>query len=146
MPYTSKLSSLSIGNKIIDAEHRALNGIVDDLTQMIMFNHDVAVKVSFNLLYDRLRDYSAKEAELARAVNFAFATHHQAHQHLLQQIRMIQDRLENQKGFRSQLERKNCIEALKACLLQHISVESKEIKKVLDTYPYDFNPVSSRPV
>jgi hemerythrin-like metal-binding protein len=140
MPYTSKLSSLSVGNKMIDSEHRALNVVLDELTHMIMINHDVATKVSFQMLRERLRQYFVREASCASAVNFDFAAHQRTHENLLQDIRIIEERLANQKGVRSLQERKHCVEALKALLPRHIKVDSMSFKKALADYPYDFDP------
>lgn len=114
--------------------------MVDELTHMIMINHEVAINVSFDMLYERLHFYFAKEAAIASAVSFDFAAHQEAHGQLFESVQFIRERLNNQKGTRSLQERKHCIDALKAILPHHVKVDSLSFRKALADYPYDFDP------
>jgi hemerythrin-like metal-binding protein len=140
MPYSTKFSSLSIGNKIIDSEHEKLSGVINEMSNLILVNHTVALSVQFKILNDCLRNYFLVEGNIARAVGFDFTKHRLAHQLLLYKCQCIQDKMMNQKSKWTQLERKDCIDSLNDCLIQHVKWDSAPFKKVLDTHPYDYKP------
>jgi hemerythrin-like metal-binding protein len=140
MPYSTKFSSLSIGNRIIDSEHEKLSGVINGMSNLILVNHTVALSVQFKILKDGLRNYFFLEENIARAVGFDFTKHSLAHQLLLYKCQCIQDKMMSQTSKWSKLERKECINSLNDCLIQHIRWDSAPLKKVLDTHSYDFKP------
>jgi hemerythrin-like metal-binding protein len=140
MPYSTKFSSLSVGNKIIDSEHGKLSGVINGMHNLILVNHAVALSVQFKILNDCLRNYFLLEENIARAANFDFTNHKLAHQLLLHKCKSIQDKMMNKEGDWTKFERDDCIDSLNDCLIQHIRWDSAPLKKVLDTYSYDFKP------
>jgi hemerythrin-like metal-binding protein len=140
MPYSSKYSSLSIGNRIIDSEHKKLSGVINEMSNLILVNHVVALSVQFKILNDCLRNYFLVEERIARAAGFDFTQHRLAHQLLLYKCQSVKEKLMTHTGNWSTLERKECIESLNDSLIQHVKWDSKPLKKVLDTLSYDFNP------
>lgn len=140
MLFSTNHGSLSVGNRILDSEHQKLEGIINDIGQLILVNHVDALLEAFKLQNDILRTYFVVEENIALAVNFDFAKHRLAHQNLLNKFQLIKDKLMSQNCKWSMLERKDCIDSLNGCLIQHIKEDSKPLKIVLDTYLYDFKP------
>lgn len=133
----------SVGNRVIDSEHNKLFGMINDIGQLIYLNHGVALTVALKLLNGGLRDYFAVEERIAHAVDFDFTNHRVAHENLLNEIKFITNKIISQNNKWSSLEKKNYIKSLNDCLIQHIKVESKPFKTVLDTCLYDFKPGGS---
>jgi len=140
MPFLTNYRSLSVGNRIIDSEHQKLGIIINDIAQLMLVNHVVALSVAIKILNDRLRDYFVVEENIAQAVNFDFTQHRLAHRILLNNFHVITNKLMSQDGKCSNLERKNYTDALNGFLIQHIQQDSKPLKMVLDTHIYDFKP------
>ena len=140
MQFSVNYRSLSVGNKIIDTEHQKLASIINDIAQLLLVNHIVALSVAIKILNDSLRDYFVIEENIAQAVNFDFTQHRLAHQTLLNNFHAITNKLMSQNGKYSKLERKDCIDSLNGFLIQHIQEDSKPLKIVLGTHLYDFKP------
>lgn len=140
MQHSTQFSSLSIGNRIIDSEHNKLRAVINEMSNLILVNHVVALSVQFKILNDSFRSYFLIEENIARAVGFDFTKHRLAHQFLMYKCKCIQDKMMSQTSKWSKLERVDCIDSLNDCLIQHIKWDSTPFKKVLDTRPYDFKP------
>ena len=140
MQFPPNPGSLSVGNSIIDSEHNKLFGLINDIAQLINLNHGVALSVSLKLLNDSLHPYFAMEENIAHMVKFDFTYHRQAHKKLSDEIKLITDRIMSKNVTWSNLERKDIIKSLNDCLINHIKIDSRQFKAVLDTYSYDFKP------
>jgi hemerythrin-like metal-binding protein len=133
---------LSVGNRILDSEHKNLRGIIDGITSLIMASDVAALSGAFELLGTNLRVYFAVEENIARAVGFDFTQHRLAHQYLLDEFRRIKNGLMAQNGSWSKLEKAGYINSLRRCLIRHITEDGKPLKIVLSDYLYDFKPAS----
>jgi len=143
MQFSGNFNSLSVGNRTIDSEHQKISAIVNDISQLILVDHIVALSVAVKMLADCLQEYFWIEENFAQAVNFDFTKHRLAHQALLNNFRVITDKIISQNGKFSKLERKVYTDSLNELLIQHIKVDSKSLKVVLDTCFYDFKPPES---
>jgi len=140
MQYSANLRLQSVGNRIIDSEHEKLIGIINDIGQLMLVKHDVALSVAIKILNDALHHYFVVEENIANAVNFDFSDHRMAHQALLNEVHAVTDKLMVKIGECSSPERKRLIEFLNGLLIQHIQEDSKPFKIVLDTHLYDLKP------
>lgn len=140
MPHFRNHGSLSVGNRIIDLEHRKLLGKIEDIAQLITSKNDVALSVACKLLGDSLSNYFAVEESVAQALNFDFTQHRLAHQNLSNQCQLIKNKLLKLNDLRAFFDRKDCIDAMNYLLIHHIEEDSKPFKLVLDANLYDFQP------
>lgn len=131
---------LSIGNRTLDSEHRNLHGITSKLARSIVARDVAVLSETFDLLENCLCAYFVVEENIAQAVNFDFAQHKLAHQHLLHEFQRIKNELMVKNGKWSDDEGKNYAHLLMYHLLQHIKKDGWPLKIVLDTCLYDFNP------
>ena len=129
---------LSVGNRILDSEHKNLLGIIKEVSRSIVARDAAASVRGFEQLEDCLCAYFAVEERIAQAVGFDFIQHRLAHRHLLDEAQRV----------RNELTAGNCMcpgdgnyaRRLMDCLIQHIKEDSRPLKIVLDTHLYDFNP------
>ena len=129
---------MSIGNRVIDSEHKKLYDMINRVAHSIAARNVAALSEAFELLESCLCDYSSIEGRVAQAVNFDFTQHRLAHQHMLDEVRRI----------RGVLVAGNCVSpedehharCLMDCLIKHIKEDGRPLKLVLDTHLYDFNP------
>lgn len=129
---------LSVGNRILDSEHKNLHGVISKIIRSIAARHAAAQLEAFEQLEDCLCAYFAVEERIAQAVGFDFTQHMLAHLHLLDEVQRV----------RNGLTAGNCMcpvdgnyaRCLMDCLIQHIKEDSRPLKIVLDTHLYDFNP------
>lgn len=131
---------LSIGNRTLDSEHKKLHNIISRIAYYIVARDVVALSEAFDLLENCLCAYFVVEENIARAVNFDFAQHKLAHQHLLHEFQRIRDELTVKNGRWSDDEGESYVYSVLDHLIQHIKKDGRPLKIVLDTCLYDFNP------
>lgn len=138
--YYPHTPNTSVGNRIIDSEHKKIFEIIHRLQQSIVAKDCTAIAADFQLLKDITIACFSVEEEIARAVGFDFTQHHLAHQNLLKKYQHLGDELAVRNGSWSSWENetyKNCIHDW---LTKHLEYESGPLRIVLNTYMYDFKP------
>ena len=140
MPHFRNFGPLSVGNRIIDSEHRNLLVKIEDIAHLITARNDVALSVACKLLGDSLQNYFAVEESIAKALNFDFTQHRLAHQNLSNQCQLINNKLLKLNDLHAFFDRKDCIDAMNYCFIYHIEEDSKAFKVILDENIYDFQP------
>lgn len=131
---------LSVGNRLLDSEHKNLHDIINVITSLIMTRDVAALPQAFELLENCLCAYFVVEENIAQAVEFDFTQHRLAHQGLLNKFQRIKDKLMAKNGMWPKLDKGYCAYYLRDFLIQHIKVDSKPLKTVLNTCLYDFKP------
>lgn len=131
---------LSIGNRILDSEHKNLYGIINKMACSIAARDVAALSEAFELLENCLCTYFVVEERIAQAINFDFAQHRLAHRQLLEEFQRMKGELTAEKGLRPGGDEANYAHLLTNCLMHHIKEDSRPLKMVLDTHFYDFNP------
>ena len=131
---------LSVGNRMIDAAHKEVFGMIDRVVHPIMVKDIAALLDEFDLLENCLRVCFSVEENIAQAVNFDFNQHRFAHQNLMSKLQRTRDWLMEKNGAWSEFEGKGCIDTLRNCLIRHIKEDGEPLKIILDTHYYDFKP------
>jgi len=129
---------LSVGNRVIDTEHKKLHDMANRLMHSIAARNVAVLSEVFEQLENGLCAYFSAEEHIAQAVNLDFARHRLEHQRLLNEVQRI----------KSELMASNCAcpedgnyaRCLMGCLIKHIKEEGYPLKIVLNTHLYDFNP------
>lgn len=129
---------LSIGNRMIDSEHKKLHDTINGIAHSIAARNVAALSEAFEQLENCLCAYAAIEERVAQAVNFDFTEHRLAHQRMLDEVRRIRDALV--AGDSVCPEGESHARCLKDCLIRHIKEDGRPLKVVLDTHLYDFKP------
>ena len=132
---------LSVGNAIIDSEHRNLIGIANNVRRAIKSRDSSTLPQEIEHLEDWLYVHFANEEKIARAVNFDFSQHKLAQQYWLKELWFLRDELTGKRGLWSD----NAIEHFSHFLSDwmidgHIISLDMLMKPTLQTYDYNFLP------
>lgn len=132
---------LSVGNVVIDSEHKSLISRINDLTRAIKSRNSFDIAQAFKLLEHGLCLHFINEEKIARAVKFDFSYHELAQQYELNELRFLKGLLSSKKclWFDDAIEHFTLF--LKNWMFDyHINGLDMRMKPVLLTYPYDFKP------
>lgn len=131
---------LSVGNAMIDSEHKKLLSMINDVEHAIRARDGAALLQAFKLLEDGVRIHFASEEKIARAVNFPFTQNKPEHQYVQKEFQHIKDELVDQNGIWSESAAEYYSHFLSEWMIEHILEEDMQMKPVLQNYPYDFKP------
>lgn len=132
---------LSIGNAIIDAEHRSLISMVNDVSHEIKIRDGSALPQAFKLLENWLCIHFVNEEKIARAINFHFPQHKQAQQHSLKELQYMRNELTAKDGIWSDSAVAHFTRSLKNWMIdEHIIKLDMLMKPALQNYDYNFWP------
>lgn len=132
--------NLSVGNAMIDAEHKNLIIAINSVEQAIGTRDRVALSNTFDLLETYLRIHFRNEERIAEAVRFSFTQNRLEHQQLLKELKSMREELERMDGFWSDDLANKIYSLMSSWMSDHVMREDMKLKPVLETYPYDFNP------
>lgn len=130
-------NNLSVGNSIIDAEHRNLISMANDIAHAIETSDCSAIAQEYELFENWLTVHFENEERIAQVVGFDFTQHRLAHQHLLKELQHLKDELAAKSGALSGSENFSS-HFLRELLTVHVINEDMQLKHVLQSHPYDF--------
>lgn len=133
-------AQLSVGNGMIDSEHKDLFGKINDVERAIRARDRVALPQSFKLLEDSVRIHFANEEMLAHKIGFPFVHNKMEHQYVQKEFLLMRDELLNQNGMWSESAAEHYSYFLSEWMVQHILNEDMQMKPILEAHPYDFKP------
>lgn len=135
---------LSVGNAMLDSEHKNLIGMINSIEYKIDHKNIPALLNAAELLKHSVQAHFANEARFARALNLDFELHDLAHQHLLKEL---QSTLGEQESGIVMSDNAWCRQAaghypklLRDWFIGHIAGEDMKMKPILQSYPRDFKP------
>jgi len=131
---------LSVGNAMIDSEHRDLLRMINDVELAIRAKDRVALLPAFKRLEEGVGVHFVNEEKIARAVNFAFTQNKLEHQYVQKEFQHIRGELVDKNGTWSESAAEHYSYFLSEWMIEHIKEEDMLMKPVLQTYPYDFKP------
>jgi len=131
---------LSVGNGMIDAEHKNLIVVVNSVEHAIGTRDHIALSKVFDLLDTYIHIHFRNEEKIAEAIKFPFVQIKLEHRHLLNEVRYMREELEAMNGIWSDDLVKKYSRFLSGWMADHIIKEDMQMKPVLQTYPYDFKP------
>lgn len=132
---------LSVGNEIVDAEHRNLIRMTNDVAQAIRTRDGSALAQAFELLENWLCVHFTNEEKIAEAVKFDFSSHKLAQQYSLKELRHMRDELIAKNGMGSDGAVAHFTRSLKNWMIDdHIINLDMLMKPALQAYDYKFWP------
>jgi len=130
---------LSVGNELIDFEHRNLISLANDVIRAIQARNSSSLAQAFEQLEHWLCLHFANEEKMAQAINFDFSNHQLAQHYGLKELRFLRDLLiaKNCLWFDGAVE--HFTRFLKNWMIDdHIIRLDMRMKPVLQTRPYGF--------
>lgn len=135
---------LSVGNALLDSEHKNLLGLINSIEYKINHNDGPALLKAIELLKHSAQAHFANEARFAQALKLDFEQHGLAHQHLLKELDTTFAELESRIAMPDDTWCKYAMEhyprLLRDWFIEHITGEDMKMKPVLQSYPCDFRP------
>jgi len=132
---------LSVGNAIIDSEHRNLIGIANNARRAIRTRDSSTLSQELEHLEDWLYVHFENEGKIAQAVNFDFSQHKLAQQCWLKELWFLRDELAGKNGLWSDDAIEHFSNFLSDWMIDgHIISLDMLMKPILQTYAYNFLP------
>ena len=134
-------AELSVGNAVIDAEHKNLINMANDVAHAIRARDCSALAQAFEALENWLNVHFMNEEQIALAAKFDFSNHKVKHQHWLKELRYMRDELVCKDGVWSDSAVDHFTRSLKYWMIdKHIVDLDMQMKPVLKNHPYNFMP------
>jgi len=133
----------SVGNAMIDSDHKSLIVMVNNLEHAIGARDRSALPHAFEQLEQNLCAHFANEEKLAHAIKFPFNHNELEHKYFLNMLYLIRDAvaaMSAQSGMWAEDAVEHYSELLSDWFTNHIVDEDMLLKPVLQTYSYEFNP------
>lgn len=131
---------LSIGNAMIDSDHKNLIVVVNRVEDAIGAGDRVALSKSFELLDAYMRIHTQNEEKIAEAINYPFAQDKLAQQQLMDEMRYMIKKLAGTYGDWSDNILAMYSRFLTGWMNEHIIKTNMQMKPALQAFPYDFIP------
>lgn len=131
---------LSVGNAMLDFEHKSLIGMVNSIEYTINTKDSTALLRAIKLFKDCVHTHFTNEARFAQAVNFHFEQHELAHQHLQKELWHTIDQLDAKAGAWSEYVMDYYPKFLRNWLIDHIIRLNMQMKPALQAHGYTFWP------
>lgn len=129
---------LSVGNAIIDSEHKNLIVMVNSIEPIIRARDGVALSQELEQIEHWLCTHFENEERIASAVGFDFTKNKLEHQDLLKEFHRIKDELMAMNGIWSDKVAKQYFKFLCDWIAGHVLEEDMLMKPVLQTHEYHF--------
>lgn len=134
------VNELSVGNAVIDIDHKMLIVMVNGVEAMIRARDSFALPQALEQLENNLNAHFAREEKIAQAINFPFGKNKMEHQYVLKEFQNMKDELIAKDGIWSDGAAEHFSHFLSDWITDHVLNEDMLMKPVLQTYPYDFDP------
>lgn len=131
---------MSVGNAIIDSDHKELIAMINGAEYMIKKRDSYALSLALNHIEYWLHAHFENEGLIAQAVSFPFAKHKLEHENMLKTFCFMREVIEGKDGAWDEDGAKHYAEFLSDWLTNHLLDEDMLMKPVLQCYPYDFRP------
>lgn len=131
---------LSVGNAMLDFEHKDLIGMINSIEYTIGARNSFALLGAVKLFEDRIDAHFADEARLARMLDLPFEQHGATHRRFQEDFRQKTDELVAGIGIWSGKVMDCYPRFLRDWLAGHIVCEDMKMKPALQNLPYNFRP------
>lgn len=131
---------LSLANRAIDSAHKDIFEMINRVDDLIGTKDAAALKEALKSLEDSLCACFEVEEKITQAINVDFAQHRLAHQQLWNDFHYMRNILAEKNGKWSGGEAESLAAPWAKRFVQHIKNEGKQMKVVLSTQYYDFQP------
>jgi hemerythrin len=131
---------LSVGNAMLDTEHKQLVDMVNGIERAIRARDCLALLRAFKPFEDYVRAHFENEARVAQSVNFPFVQHALEHQYVLEELRQMSKELAANDGRWSESAAEHYSYFLSEWLIEHLLQEDMLMKSALQKLPYNFEP------
>ena len=131
---------LSVGNAMLDTDHKNLLGMVNCIEYAVNTKDLAALLKMMESFKANVDTHFTNEARFAQAFNYSFTQHELAHRHFQGELQQTINELAVKIGTWPEYVMDYYPQFLRDWLIEHISCEDMKMKPVLQSYPYNFKP------
>lgn len=131
---------LSVGNGLIDSDHKNLIVVVNRLEDAINARDRAALSKSYKLFDTYIVIHFRNEERIAAAINYPFAQNKFEQRQLMHEMRYMIEELESNIGHWPDSLLERYTRFLRCWMTDHIIKTDMKMKSALQAYPYDFGP------
>ncbi|MGC2164689.1 MAG: hemerythrin domain-containing protein [Gallionella sp.] len=131
---------LSVGNDMIDSEHKQLLKLVNNLDKFIRQKDPALFIQALTALEDMSRLHFSHEESLAKSIRFPFREHYLEHKYVLDEFRAIKAEIAAYPGHWSESLVEHFYLFLCTWAIEHVVEDDMKMKPFLEAYPHDFVP------
>lgn len=131
---------LSVGNAVIDSDHRHLMNLASKVVDVILAKDYPALQRAFANLEHWLHVHFSNEKKIAQAIGFDFSMHKQAQQYSLKELQYFRDELMAKKGIWCERATQHYAQFLHGWMTEHIARLDMPMKPMLQAFDYKFWP------
>lgn len=131
---------LSVGNDLIDSDHKNLIVVVNSVEHAISTRDRVALSETFELLDNYMLIHFKNEEKVAAAIGFDFAQNKFTHVQLMHDMRYMLNKLENTHIAWPDRLVETYSRFLNSWMTDHIIKTDMKMKPALQSFPYYFKP------
>lgn len=130
--------NLSVGNELIDSDHKKLIVAINNVAQAIETRDRAALSKAYKFLNILMSIHFANEEKIARAVNLPFNANNLHHLQFIDEIKYMINKLDNLQSIWPDNVVNMYSRFLEEWVIKHIVEEDMKMKPVLKTYPFNF--------
>lgn len=112
---------LSVGNAMIDADHKMLLDMVNGVVHAIKIGDCSALSQAFELLDGSFRTHCACEENVVQAIKIPFIQHKLAEQYFLRELNYLKDELLDRNCVCGEDAIRHYSDSLRGLLMDHIT-------------------------
>ena len=131
---------LSVGNAVIDSDHKNLIAVINGIERAIRARDYSVISQAFELLEGWLCVHFANEEKIARAAKFDLAKHKQAQQYSLKELQYLRNELASKKSICCESAIEHYAHFLRRWMTEHIVKVDMPMKPMLQALDYIFWP------
>ena len=135
---------LSVGNAVIDSDHKNLIAIINDIKRVIGTKDHSAISQAFEFLEGWLCVHFKNEEKIALAAYLDFSKYKQAQHYSLKELQHLRDELVAKQGIWSESATRHYSDFLMRWMNEHINKVDMPMKPRLQTLDYLFWPGSGK--
>ncbi|MFZ3017352.1 MAG: hemerythrin domain-containing protein [Gallionella sp.] len=132
--------SLSVGNALMDSDHRNLLGMIGTVEHALRSGNGQILSQAFQRLVVSVSIHFVNEERLAQAIDLDFDNHKKLNQYLQRELEHMRIELDAKNGIWSDGAIEHFSHSLKNWMAAHLGRDERLLKPVLVAQPYDFKP------
>lgn len=130
---------LSVGNEVIDSEHKKLMELASDIAYAGQAMDSLVLLRAIKRFRSCINCHFINEEQFAQVLNFPFSMHKVAHQNMLAELSLTTRELENGMEI-TQVFAERYAQFLRDWLIKHIAEDDMQMKPALQSGSYDSRP------
>lgn len=129
---------LSVANAILDAQHRALIDLMNQVESALRTRDQELLLVVFKQMTDAVAIHFQTEEQIARTLNLLFDEHKLLHDYVNGELLNMAQDIASLTVHWSESTAECCYFFLSEWFYEHLTEDVKLLKPALKSYPYDY--------